>query len=143
MPRADSRLIEVRGPTAEEVTTGGAEIVFVRKSGDRTETIFAMTDPINGPRQWGADYQTLSDNWDTLQTWHNGMVEVFADIRDDEDDEDEDDNQDLIDEGYTVEETSPGTYQFRDPVGDLDEDNYGSQDAAWEGAREDYVRYRK
>lgn len=147
MSRKDSKLIEVRGPTAEELAEGhigaGAEIVFVRAEGDRRFTIYAAFMD-GGYQQWGQGTPLLGDNVGAVSTWAEGMSAVHAMIRD-EDDEDEDENEDLTDEGYVVEQVGD-VFTATDPVGDPVEDadtTYETEAEAWAACRQDYVTYRK
>lgn len=142
MPR--SRLIAVRAPNATE-SEAGAEIVFERVS-DGVSAFIKASYCDGSYQQWGAPTPILGDNVEVVTRWADGMREVYAMVVDaDEPDESDPEDQKaiLIAEGYTVEEPYQGTFRFRDPTGDLDDDNYGSEPWAWEGAWEDYVKYRK
>lgn len=133
-----SKLIEVRGPSAQEAEQG-AEIVFVRVDGGVNAYIKACwTD--GSYQQWGAPTPILGDNVEAVRLWAEGITALHELIRDDdEEDEAEDTDEDIASRaGYKVTEPDQGTFRYVDPRGEECEDNFGSEPWAWEAARQDY-----
>lgn len=79
-----TKLIEVRGPTAEEAAAKGGDVVFVRRAEDGTETAIHASVCGGSWQQWGADRDILADNGDAVEAWRRGLDEVIGMIDDDE-----------------------------------------------------------
>ena len=71
-----SKLIAIRKPNRAEKKRG-AEVVFVRKDGQREYTILAAT-CYESWEQWGAPTEILGDNVDTVERWRHRGIEACA-----------------------------------------------------------------
>lgn len=125
-----SRLIEVRGPSAQEADQG-AEIVFVREDGGVNSYIKACwTD--GSYQQWGATTRVLGDNVEAVRLWAEGITAVHELIRDAEDGQT--DEQIATDAGYQVvfkeDDTTGNPYTLLNPDGE-DLAYCQTEDDAW------------
>lgn len=90
-----TKLIDVRGPNAQEAEDG-AEVVFHRRERGGLEHFIKACWTDGSYQQWGATTPVLGDNVEAVTLWARGITEVKALAQD----EDEDDAPD--DKGWEV-----------------------------------------
>lgn len=99
-----SRLIDIRGPNAQEAE-GGAWIVFHRRDRDGVTEYFIGASYYEGSyQQWGAPTPILGDNVEAVTQWANGLREVEDMVRDDDEDDDDGYDPDEDDEEAALSE---------------------------------------
>lgn len=82
-----TRLIDIRGPNAQEAEDG-AEVVFHRRERGGLEHFIKACWTDGSYQQWGATTSVLGDNVEAVTLWARGITEVKA-LADDEEDEDD------------------------------------------------------
>lgn len=72
-----TRLIEVRGPSADEAQKG-AEITFVRCDSDGVHHSIKACVTYESWSQWGVSTDILGDNVEAVEAWRRGLDDVLA-----------------------------------------------------------------
>ncbi|UTC29811.1 hypothetical protein BAJUN_01810 [Bajunvirus bajun] len=73
-----TKLIEVRGPTAEEAAALGGDVVFVRRDRAGVETKIHASVSHESWSQWGADRDLLGENQEAVESWRRGLDDVLG-----------------------------------------------------------------
>lgn len=85
----DTKLIDVRGPTAQEAAAG-AEIVFHRREAGGLEHFIKASWSDGSYYQWGATTPVLGENVGAVTTWAAGITALKALCQDEDAEEGED-----------------------------------------------------